>query len=518
MQDAIDKQQRMGKPVRILILKYRQGGFSTHAAANIFRHCRFVGGTYMVVSMDLDSAEHIFSIYQRFHHYLPSHETKNFQTVASNRKELKFSEPHGGRIIVETAGKSSAGHSFTLSGLHLSEVSRWPEDTEDAVAGLLNSVPDAANTMVIIESVANGMSGWFHQEWNNKDSVYEKIFVPWYDQEEYTMSALPMEEGKYFANMSEEEKQILAQYDLTLEQIEWRRYTIKNKLQDKKEKFREQYPANPREAFLSSGNNFFDVEALAKIETCEPLVGELRKFSDITGEDIRFVVNKNANGRLWRRVQKDHEYVIGVDVAEGLEIEGAPQDDRHDYSSVDVLDRDTGEQVFHFHARVTPDELGRQLSVIGAYYNHAYIGIETNAGYGTHTLDTLLNDENYPMHMVYRRMEMDGQTRRPTKKLGWTTTKANRKSIMSNLDMAVRHGEVLVSHQDSVDEMYSFIVKPDGRIEAGTGKKDDRVFSLAIAFEMLESAPPRSSRSRDSDTAELPVIKYRHNARLLANA
>jgi len=169
VQEAVDKQRRAGRPIRILILKYRQGGFSTWAEALLFWFCRFFAGMYMTVSLDIDSATHIFGIADRFYHYLPKSEKVFLPTVASNRKELKFDEPHGGGIIVETAGKSAAGHSYTLAGVHLSEVSRWPEDTDDARAGLMNSIPETPNTIIVVESVANGMSGWFCGEWFKPD-------------------------------------------------------------------------------------------------------------------------------------------------------------------------------------------------------------------------------------------------------------------------------------------------------------------------------------------------------------
>ncbi|KKL65771.1 hypothetical protein LCGC14_2151690, partial [marine sediment metagenome] len=141
IQKAIDEQRACGKPVRILVLKPRQTGTSTIGIANIFHSIRFNSGIGMVVSKDGDSAEHLHTITQRFYTYLPASEKKVIRSIASNRKELKFEEPHGGRILIETAGKQSAGHSFTIHHLLLSEGSRWPAGCEDTRTGLLNAVP-----------------------------------------------------------------------------------------------------------------------------------------------------------------------------------------------------------------------------------------------------------------------------------------------------------------------------------------------------------------------------------------
>lgn len=511
IQKAINEQRRQKKPIRILVLKYRQGGISTLAAANIFHNCRFHPDVYMTVSLDLDSSEHIFGITDKFYFYLPDHEKKKLPTDASNRKEIKFSEPHGGRIVIETAGKSAAGHSFTLRGLHLTEVSRWPEGTEDTRAGLLNSIPDTPESIVINESVANGMSGYFFTEWHKKESQYAKVFVPWFWQEEYR-SGLPSPTDIYRANLTEEEKQMVARHGLELEQIEWRRLTITNKCDGDEEKFKEQYPSHATEAFRSSGNAFFNLQAVDKIEVSSPMRGDLRVTKDLSDrEEIRFVANPHGLVALWDKPKASSKYVIGADVAAGIEIDGAPANDNHDYSSADVLDRNTGEQVAQLHGRITPDEMGRQLALLGRWYSNAFLGVESN-GYGLHVLETLRNDEHYPDYLLYKQQVVDETTRRATSKLGWHTTKSNRKTLMSNLDKSIRDGDVLVNSQDTVDELRSFIVKPDGRIEAGNGCKDDRVFSLAIAVEMLVSAP---AMSRATDNSTPTVYHYEKHRNLI---
>ncbi len=511
VQDAINEQRRQKKPVRILVLKYRQGGYSTQAAANLFQNCRFHPDLYMSVSLDLKSVTHIFEISDRFYFYLPTEEKKKLPVDASNRSELKFANPHGGRLIIETAGKTAAGHSYTIRGLHLTEVSRWPDETDDARAGLLNSIPDTADSIVIIESVANGMSGWFYDQWHAQDTQYAKIFVPWFWQDEYR-APLPLPVPQYMAQYTDEEKQMVSRYELEPEQIEWRRLTLINKCDKDEDKFKEQYPSNAQEAFRSSGNTFFHIPTLDKIEISAPARGELRITEDLSGrEEIRFVPNANGLLRLWARPKVSSHYVLGADVAAGIEIDGAPANDNHDYSSVDVIDRATGEQACQLHGRITPDELGRQLAILGRWYNNGFLGVESN-GYGLHVLETLRNDEKYPSHLLYRQQVMDETTRRPTSKLGWHTTKANRKTLMSNLDMALRENEVLINSADTLDEMRAFVVKPDGRIEAGNGRKDDRVFSLAIAVEMTASAPPMDGRA--SELATPQVVKW-HPAKTL---
>lgn len=504
VQAVIDRQRAMGKPVRIKILKPRQTGISTICSANIFHYTRFHGGTAMTVSMDLDSSEHIHKINQRFYDYLPESEEKALPTDNTNRKEIKLSEPHGGRILVETAGKTSAGHSFTIRALHLSEISRWPEGTDDAIVGLMNAVPNEPDTIIIKESVANGMVGYFYDDWNTEDD-YERVFLPASEHDEYAMP-LPMPEEKYLAQLEEEEKQLISRHGLTLEQVEFRRWAIVNKCKGDADKFREQYPYTASEAFLASGNAFFHIPTVEAIETQTGLRCNLQVFEDLAKrKDTRPVENQRGMWTIFKRPEKGRQYVVGADVAEGIEIEGARPDDLHDYSSADFLDRETGEQVAHFHARVTPDEFGRQLAIGGEFYGWAYMGIENNGGYGQNTIQTML-DEKYPAHLFYRDPN--------TQKLGFSTTKLTRKPLCQDLDIALRSKEVFVKSEGTKKELKTFITKPDGRVEHGQGAKDDQVFSLALAVRMAEVAPKLVNGS-GAPSFSTPVIKYRPSVSLL---
>ena len=498
VQKVIDEQRRMGKPVRIIILKPRQTGISTNSSGNLFHSCRFYGGTYMVVSMDGDSTEHIFGINSKFHVNLPEREARILKTESDSSTRLVFAPPHGGKIIIQTAGKRHGGHSFTIRGLLLSEVPRWPEEAEDTIVGLLNSVPYEPDTMIVIEGVAAGCTGWFYEQWHKKSSDYVKVFLPWFEHEEYQMP-LPIDSGRYNAQLTEDEKKLIARYGLTLEQVEFRRWCIEEKCKGDVRIFQEQYPGNAQEAFRSSGNTFFDTKTLDEIETVEAVRGYLKEYEDPTGKkEIRFLQSDNGDLRLWKRPQRGHSYLMGVDVAEGLEKEGEPPGEQNDNSSVDVLDRNTCEQVAQLHGKITPDELGRQMVLLGRWFNNAYMAFENNGGYGAHVADTVLNYERYPEQLVYK--DRKGHW-------GWCTDRANKKSLCSDLDEALRKSELSVVSSETVKEMRSFIKKPDGKLEGGGKTKDDRVMSLAIANKMLELAPPMSTLPSNQDADKAPKME-----------
>lgn len=461
----------------------------------------------MVVSKDSGSTTHLFGMARKFYNYLPKTELSILPLDKDNRTGIKIAEPHGGHIHVQTAGtKTGAGHSFTVRYLILSEVSRWPEGCEDTIDGLFNAVPDHPDTMIIIESVANGMSDWFYEKWY-KDDDYEAIFLPWFEHEEYRKE-IPMDAARYTAQLTDEEKKLIAKYDLSLEQVEFRRYAIREKCRGSSETFREQYPANADEAFLSSGTSFFHIATVDAIECSQPLVAELQIRKDLSGRTEIFPLD-SPQGRffIWKKPQPHMSYVMAGDPAEGIEIVGAPEDDCHDYSSAHVIERETGDVVAAFHARVTPDEFGRCKYLLGKYYNWAFSCTETTGGYGGETIRVMLS-EGYPSHLIFHDPNNPAQ-------LGWKTTPANRKPLMASLDMALRAQDIHLHCEKTKRELKTFITKPNGRIEHGQGKKDDRVFSLAMATKMLEVAPVYApSPSTDGIPVNRP-FKYRTTRTLM---
>ena len=168
------------------------------------------------------------------------------------------------------------------------------------------------------------------------------------------------------------------------------------------------------------------------------------------------------------------DYVIGADVAEG--VQGG------DYSSADVLDRETMEPVCHWHGHIEPQKFGDELALLGRAYNQALIGCEAN-NHGHATLDQL---RNTGYQRLYYHQDFDTTTRRPTKKLGWQTT-GKTKPLMID-DLAAVLYEMPIHNKDTIDELMSYGVMENGSTEAQAGCFDDRVVSLAIAIQMRKRA------------------------------
>ena len=260
-----DQKRRTGK-VRALVLKARQEGLSTYIGARYFHRATWFHGTQVYnLSHEQDATAQLFSMVERFHRHNLAQVRP--ETGAANAKELYFSGLDSG-YSVATAGSKAVGRSKTIQLFHGSEVAFWP-NAKDHFAGVLQTVPDAPDTEIVLESTANGIGGEFHERWGQAeagDGDFQAIFCPWFWMLDYQR---PPPIG---FEINEEEEDYARLYNLTLPQIAWRRA----KLQELKDPalFRQEYPANAAEAFQSTGHNAFIPSTLvlaARKAVCEPL-------------------------------------------------------------------------------------------------------------------------------------------------------------------------------------------------------------------------------------------------------
>ena len=344
--ETIKGQRQAGKPVRVIILKARQMGFSTLTEGLLFHDSatRF-NVTSMVVAHQEDSTNNVFSMAKLFYDELP--EPLKPMRKSSNAQELSFENPTKdpeekrrepglrSKIRCVTAGGRGIARSFTLTNVHISEYAFWPGDKRAVLGGLLQAVPDLPGTMVVIESTANGYED-FKARWDaavRGESDYEPLFFPWHEMAEYRR---PVPPG---TTWTREELELQRAYGLDGEQLSWRRWCIRNNCGGDERLFRQEYPASPDEAFLTTGQCVFDQEALVcwREQAPEPLErGEFRyDYDGLTLTNIGFSPRENGFIRLYEQPRAGVPYVVGGDTAG----EGS------DNFTAQVLDNTTGKLV-----------------------------------------------------------------------------------------------------------------------------------------------------------------------------
>lgn len=288
-----EKQIKFRGLARFIVLKARQMGLSTLIEALMYWWAIFHSGFKGLVLTHLDSAtQELFEMTRRYHNNVP----EPFRPKAHNDSshELTFRGIESA-IKTATAGSKNAGHGSTFQGLHWSEVSRSPNQ-DDIVAGVLQTVPDGAGSLIFLESTANGVGDFFHETWQaavRGENDYEPVFYAWFEMAEYRRSAVGIE-------FTEEELDYQALFGVDDEQLAWRRYTINNKMgkgsfEKRLNLFKEQYPSTAEEAFRSDENSFIAPESveLAMRSEYEPVgavvigLDPARQGRDHTGVVVR---------------------------------------------------------------------------------------------------------------------------------------------------------------------------------------------------------------------------------------
>lgn len=243
----LERQKKSIGKVRALILKGRQQGCSTYVGARFYHASTWQKGIRTFILTHEDQAtQNLFEMVNRYHEHCPA--AVRPSTGAANAKELFFDKLDSG-YKVGTAGTKGVGRSSTIQLFHGSEAAFWPHADTHA-AGVLQAVPDANGTEIILESTANGVGNLFHQKWRDAENgigEFIAIFVPWFWQEEYRKD-LPIE-------YNSEEKEYADIYGLDNQQMAWRR----NKIEELKDPilFKQEYPATASEAFQMSGHDSY---------------------------------------------------------------------------------------------------------------------------------------------------------------------------------------------------------------------------------------------------------------------
>ena len=286
--------ERNNLPVRIIILKARQMGFSTLVQALIYERLqRLKNRRGLIIAHRKDTTKLLLKMMHTMRDNLKRSRDKtwNLKWDSKSTYYLRWSWPFKNDIEVTSAEVPEPGHGDTAQYVHMSETSRWP-DAGNKVKGILAILPKRPGTMGFNESTANGDTGYFRdafwKAWKERDlpllserrvSSWRSMFYPWYEHEGYRWTAtygVGRElSDEMVANledtMDDEERALLkVRYfrrghgpgqKVDYDQLLWRRTTIVSEV-DTLADFHEQYPAYPHEAFQSSGRPAYNAETL----------------------------------------------------------------------------------------------------------------------------------------------------------------------------------------------------------------------------------------------------------------
>lgn len=271
----LERQREETGKVRAVIVKGRQQGCSTLIAARFFHKATLVPGTSVFILAHIaDSTDHLFDMAKKYYENAPPPILPTIEKM--NERRLEFKSINS-RYSVGTAGSANIGRAFTIRCFHGSEAAFW-EKSQDIAAGVLQAVPGAPGTEIILESTANGSGNWFHEKamsglGESPEGDFRTIFVPWYWQPEYRKSV------PAGFQMTDEEEGIARTFGLDKEQLFWRRTVIRDAFSGDAWRFKKEYPNTVEEGFLASGSSLVAPALVMDARSCKaadpfaPLVG-----------------------------------------------------------------------------------------------------------------------------------------------------------------------------------------------------------------------------------------------------
>lgn len=467
LHDAINKQVATTGRIRIIVLKGRQQGLSTEIGGYIYFYVSQHAAQRAIVATHLaDSTRALFDMTRRYFDNTPP--ILKPSTRYASRRELYFDKLDSS-YIVGTAGSESIGRGETITHCHASELAFWPASSaKETFNGLMQAIPDAPGTALFVESTANGVSGLFYELWQGAvkgENGFVAVFIPWFLEDGYRAEP-PANFGR-----SPMEQELVDKYGLDDAQLYWRRLKV---AQNGIDLFKQEYPCNADEAFLTSGRPVFIPEQLVKkIDTALPV---LRRLALEGAEFKELEWKEHPRGELlvYREHDPEEVYTIGADVGMGVK-DG-------DYSVAHVLDKEK-RQVATYRALAHPDHFAEVLYKLGEFYNMALIAPENN-NHGILTVTRLAKDLVYPY--VYTEVVVNKTTDEETVKLGFGTNVKTKPLIIDKLRASARDNEIELNDLPTIREMLTYIVTESGAMEAEKGNHDDCVMALAIANHVHE--------------------------------
>jgi hypothetical protein len=278
----LEEQKRTTGKVRALVLKARQRGLSTYIGARFYHRTTFnVGQKTFILTHEDAATQSLFSMVSRIHDNMDP--IFKHAATADNANQLDFGEIDSG-YRVGTAKTKARGRGDTVQNFHGSEVAFWPNDQEHA-AGVMQAIADLPGTEIILESTANGVGGYFYDQWllaEAGQSQFLPIFIPWFWAEDYRK---PLRQG---FQPSDDELEYAETYKLDPEQVQW--------MHDKNVDlggepgvlcwlFHQEYPATPQLAFQTSGmDSLISADAILTARKAD--VGEQIHAPVILGVDV----------------------------------------------------------------------------------------------------------------------------------------------------------------------------------------------------------------------------------------
>lgn len=541
---AFERMREEGLPIRLILVKARQWGGST--ATQIYmlwiQLMRRKGFNSLIVAHQNTGTDEVIAMAKRALDQYPrdllvgegealTEKEKVYVNTGLSRSTLSVPRRNF-RIKAGSAERPDACRGGDYSLVHLTEVGLWKKTQgkrpEDIIRAATSGILLQPETMIVMESTANGVGTFFHKAYEaakRGTSLYRPLFVAWHEIEKYAVEppdrramAERIVRGRH-SDFSDDAHRAPGSYiwslweaGASLDAILW--YERERSAHGSGDEMASEYPSNDLEAFVNSGAHVFNrARALALKARCIPprFIGELdgRGGSGPRAlEGIVFEPDPNGRLKVWDMpVERggggpdiEGRYLTVVDVG-GRSMKA-------DWSVIAVFDRirmlrgGPPAVAAQWRGHCDMDQLAWLAARIARWYGDSLLVIESN------TLETrdpdryvdgdqsgfILNQlrECYPNLYARRQSPEDINEGRP-RKYGFHTNVCTKPMVVSNLVRVVREGLYIERDETCVEEYLTYERRPNGSYGAISGRHDDMLMTRAIGLHVClnEMEPPQ---------------------------
>ena len=326
---------------------------------------------------------------------------------ALNKGSIEFS--NNSRIVAAaTSGSSIRGMSVSL--LYLDEFA-FVENAAEFYTSTYPVISSGTNTKIIITSTANGIGNVFHKIWEGAAqgiNEFKPFRVDWWD--------VPGRDEN------------------------WKNQTIANTSQL-------QFDQEFGNTFFGTGDTLINAETLLKLRAKNPL-------RYLEGGDLK----------IYEETQKEHEYVMLVDVSKGR------GQDYSTFNLIDISSRPFKQVAVYRNNLISPLLFPNIIYKWANSYNKAYVVIESN-DQGSLVTNGLYHDleyENMHVESAIKANALGIEMTRKVKRLGCSSFK----DILEN-------NKLEVCDDDTILEISTFVAKGVS-YEASPGNHDDLVMNFIL--------------------------------------
>jgi hypothetical protein len=496
----LEADRRAGMPMRMIILKARQWGGSTVVEmymawiqSELSSNCHAI-----VCGAEKTGTQVVLNLYSDMLAHYPEALWKGDSKpkLKSTRGILQL-EGRDNRIYLAASTNPNAVRGVDASLVHLTEAAYWKatagKDPWDAVRAIYCSVAMSEMTMIVMESTADGVGSFFHEEWLRAESGksdMRAVFVAWHEIKAYSLHFNSQEQARQlWQQMDDYEKNLWTTEHLTLEQIHW--YHRRRREMKEHSKMKSEFPTTALEAFTSSSTNVFPMERtnILRRQCRQPIAyGDIcSRAGALTGpralQGVGFRNDSEGLLHIWAFPEEGAKYVVAVDIG-GLS-------DKADWSVILVLCNGAKpEVVAQWRSHLDHDLLVWKAAMIARYYNDAILAFESNtlesenrsgSAEAAYAQGALILHELYRHYRnLYRRTVEDGGGSHHLP--GFHTNRQTKQMIISELIAAVRDGRYIERSTDACDEFDCYERRQNGSYAARQGRHDDLLMTRAIGL------------------------------------